>query len=66
MCSRFMNTRNVNRPEQSANNQEFMVATWQERASVALSNSKRTKLFGCSGADLQAVKISNQQMTSEL
>ena len=53
-----MNMRTANRPEQSANNQEFTVATWQDGASVALSNSEGTTLlFGCSGADLQAVKI---------
>ena len=61
-----MNMRNVNRPEQSANNQEFTVITWQDGASVALSNNEGAKLFGCSGTDLQAVKISDQQMTSEL
>ena len=58
-----MNMRNVNQPEQSANDQEFVSTTWQDKASVALSNTKGAKLFECSGTDLQAVETNDQQMT---
>ena len=40
-----------------------MSTVWQDKASVALSSTEGANLFECSGTNLQAVEINDQQMT---